>query len=106
MRFRLKHAEAAQGIIDECDRRGVPYPDFIADAPDLRIDLVFVWEAFFELSWDRSVGMTWGPIPSSSIRQYATDYQLTAEEAYEFGLNIRAMDAVWLEHHRPKGQNK
>lgn len=54
------------------------------------------WEAFWELSTDRQAGMSDGPIPWSSIKNYCVDS--------EFAIIIRAMDSVYMSHKSGEGQ--
>lgn len=55
-----------------------------------------LWSAFWELSTERQVGFSPGPIPGSAIRQYAATEQ--GADRSSFAAIIRAMDDVYLSH--------
>lgn len=74
-----------------------PLPKYIQEAPELLPGLEFFFEAFFELTGDRAVGMgVLGPIPYSSLRQYAVWHGLEGEDIEEFIFMLRAMDREYL----------
>ena len=58
--------------------------------------LLFVWTAFGELSTDRQLGMTRGPIPWISLHFYAERFGVVGDEFSRFMELIRAMDAAYL----------
>lgn len=60
--------------------------------------LVFYWNAFFNLTTERSSGFGLGPVPWSAIDGYARRYQVTDEAQFDVLVRfIRAMDATLLE---------
>lgn len=65
-------------------------------APDLSDVEWYLWEAFWELSTERQIGMREGPIPWSSIRAYLS--HSTGINPDVFVAVIRAMDSVYLTH--------
>lgn len=62
--------------------------------PDLSDIEWFYWDAFWELSTERQVGMSPGPIPGSAIRDYAASDQ--GYNAACFSQIIRSMDDFYL----------
>ena len=78
---------------------GQPVPEGLIP-PELQdIEWAF-WESFWELSSDRQTGLEAGPIPWSSIRQYASENP--GMELDVLLPIIRAMDEVYLAHEPAK----
>ena len=83
--------------------RGRDAPDGFHDRPEVEPHLTWLWNAFWELSTERQLGMTIGPIPGSKIREHLRDeMELTgvdydharaiirkADDAYVGMLNVR-----------------
>lgn len=80
--------------------------------PDLRADLVWVWQAWHRLSDDRpwrSGGMGPSsplPIPFRDVIQWVEFYDLTGEDVLYLDRMIRSMDAVFLKYHNDKVQSE
>lgn len=72
-------------------------PDSLLNEPELLPGLKLYYEAFWELCPDRQVGMSVGPIPYSSIRDYCLDWELTEELALNMKKLVRKMDGMFLE---------
>lgn len=53
------------------------------------------YEAFFELSTDRQIGMAMGPLPASSIDRYIAGAGLDHDDADMFRACMRAMDDLF-----------
>lgn len=53
--------------------RGREAPAEFWDRPEIEPHLAWLWNAFWELSTERQLGMTIGPIPVSKIREYLHD---------------------------------
>lgn len=64
------------------------------------------WNAFWELSTDRQVGMSSGAIPWSSIARYSNHVNWTDMDS--LSTIIRALDDLYLSHESEvlKGSNK
>lgn len=59
--------------------------------------LQFYWSAFNDLTTERQIGMGVGPIPYSSIRNYAADYRISGRDEFDYFLRlITAMDTKYL----------
>lgn len=57
---------------------------------------VFYFEAFWELSSDRQIGMGLGEIPFSAIDRYAVRYKIVSVDRFdEFRRVMRRMDAEY-----------
>lgn len=68
------------------------------NAPELAPGLEFYFHAFVELTTERQVGMSEGPIPVSAMRRYAEDLGLSPDEAHRFRTLISGMDVAYLRH--------
>jgi hypothetical protein len=91
----------------ECERTGEPLPDRIANAPELDDDLLFYFDAYLELSTERQIGMTAGPIPVSSLWAYcdrliALDVGFDSEDVYRFERIIKGLDSIYLTNQKNK----
>lgn len=76
------------------EERGMVKPD--AKKPEVDAFKFYI-DAFTELGTCRSVGMGEGPIPFTSIAEYAKIYKIEqGEEFFEFLYFIRAMDSEYL----------
>jgi hypothetical protein len=53
--------------------QGRAAPDGFHDRPEIEPHLTWLWNAFWELSTERQLGMSIGPIPGSKIREYLRD---------------------------------
>ena len=53
--------------------RGRDAPAEFHDRPEIEPHLIWLWNAFWELSTERQLGMSVGPIPGSKIREYLRD---------------------------------
>lgn len=94
--YNLTTGVVEERMVEKCRRTGTEVPRQILDKPELMVGLSFYLEAFQRLSTDRicSDGHI-GPIPYSSIRNYALDYGIDIED---FESHIRALDSAFIEH--------
>jgi len=53
--------------------RGREAPAEFHDRPEVEPHLTWLWNAFWELTTERQLGMSVGPIPVSKIREYLRD---------------------------------
>ena len=72
-------------------------PDTLLDEPELLPGLSFYYSAFWDLFPDRQMGMSVGPIPYASMRDYCIDWNLDDEMAFNLKRLIRKMDGAFLE---------
>lgn len=60
------------------------------------------WQCFTDLQSDRPMGMGLGPVPWSSIDQWARRYSIPDDEFAVLAHVIRRLDAEWLVMHAEK----
>jgi len=82
--------------------RGRTAPDGFYDRPDVEPHLVWLWNAFWELGTERQLGMSVGPIPGSSIREYLRDIDLDDADHERARAIIRKADNAYLNMLRSK----
>ena len=79
---------------------GLEIPETIADRPQVRDDLVFYWEAYLDLSQDRTSGFGLGPIPWRAVNDWAIRYNITDPEEFQTLKElIWILDRAYLQHH-------
>ena len=88
--------------MEQCLREGIPFPDKIANAPDLLPGLELYYLAFMELTDSRQIGMGLGPIPWKVVHDYCDAHDLSQDQREEMHHHIKEMDAVYLEFNRRK----
>ena len=74
----------------------MPLPDAIANRPTLNDGLFFYWQAFADLSSDRSLGMAEGPIPWSAMDRYGYRHDIWGDEFDRLVYIIRGLDSEYL----------
>lgn len=73
-----------------------PSPQFY-EQPELSAVESFYWDAFFHLSTERAIGMGLGPIPYSSVRNYAAELGIIGRDEFDYFLGIiTALDHEYL----------
>lgn len=82
----------------QCKADGLPVPDKIKNAPELRPWLQIYWTTFEDLGSCRQVGMAVGPIPWTAINEYGKVYGFTEEQVRLCTWYIRELDTVYLKH--------
>ena len=86
----------------EREREGLHTPA-LDIRPDLFFGLDFYLRAYHELSYDRPIGMSLGPIPWSSIERYATKYGVVDLDDFAvFESHIRAMENAVYRHDKQR----
>ena len=81
-------------------------PEKIANAPRLQLGLDLYFDAFFDLSTCRPIGMGMGPIPWSVIRDYAETFRLSEEQTDDLSYYVRVLDVEYMKHQAPKKGGK
>lgn len=94
-----------QNIVKQAKRFGEPIPDRIRNRPRLRFELIFFLDAFYELDTDRNVSVSFGPIPWSSLNNYALAHEISGEDYHDFMYLVRAVDTAYIKHMREKSGN-
>lgn len=77
--------------------KGRPAPDWFYDEPLLYPGDDFFLRAFWDLSTERQLGMSVGPIPWSRIQQYGGHSSVNSDMMVVFTLVVRTMDQGYLE---------
>lgn len=87
-------------------RRRQPFPDVIANAPQILPGLEMYYEAFSELSTCRSTGMGIGPIPWTAIDQYGLRHGF-CDDGFEYLVRmVRALDDAFLAYSQKKAKEE
>ena len=78
------------------------------DWPEIPECYEFYWVAFGDLSTERQIGMSLGPIPRSSMASYANESGLYGDAAEHFMSVLRAVDDAYLgiANAAPEDKNK
>ncbi len=92
-----------QTIIAQAKRCNDPIPERIRNKPRLHFNLSYFFNAFVELDSERDVGMGFGPIPWSSLHQYALFHELSGEAYEDFMYLLRELDRAYIKHVAKKG---
>ena len=71
-------------------------PPMYYDHPEIPEWQQFYWRAFADLSTERQIGMSLGPIPRSQIMEYAAEHRLGADAKDRLIEIIRTMDNEYL----------
>jgi hypothetical protein len=88
--------------MEQCLREGLPFPEKIANAPELIAGLELYYLGFIELSDSRQIGMAIGPISWQTVRDYCQSISLCEEQTEAMHHHIKEMDGVFLEYNRRK----
>lgn len=85
-------------------KRGVPLPDFIADAPQLNAELEIFWAMFWELSSCRGYTAMGDPtrIPWTAIDRYAERHRFTQDAFSDAVFLLGRMDDAFIAHNSKK----
>ena len=84
----------------------MPFPQAIANAPDLWMGLELFFGAFLDLDGDRPSGWTMRPIPWAVIIDYAQAYNIVDEQREDLLYFVRAMDKAYMAHVTKKEKRK
>lgn len=77
---------------------GGKLPDIVANSPELEPGLLYYYIVWQELSNDRQLGFSVGPIPSASIDRFIEQEALSLDDSVDLRHHIRALDRAFLEH--------
>lgn len=84
--------------------RKLPLPDRIQNAPDLELGLELYMGAFWDLDSCRPLGYGEGPIPWTTIEQYAQLNGIEGEQREMLHHHIRQLDNAYLKHRLAKSK--
>lgn len=82
--------------MEQCIRDGVPFPDTIANAPELGPGLDFFYMAFLDLTSCRELGHAVGPISWLTIQRYSEVYEVEGEQREDLFYHVQRMDEAYL----------
>ena len=82
----------------------IPLPFQWQNIPELEPLNAWYFSAFWDLSTERCIGLSAGPIPESKIYEYAQREEI--EEYDEFRLIIGSMDNEYLKYVKEKNEEK
>lgn len=77
-------------------RRFRAVPEWFQTRPSPNAESLFWWEAFWELSSERPVGMGIAPIPGSAIRAFIRDHDLDEDMASMLLRLVRKLDGIFM----------
>ena len=92
----MEQAPIEERIIKQCAKEGSPLPKRIADSPQIQLGLDLYYDAFWELTTCRPLGWGIGPIPWSSMRDYAQTFDFDEEQTSALFYYIRVMDNAYM----------
>jgi len=84
-------------IVEQCVRMRAPYPDAIANAPELPPGLNLFYTAFLDLNSCRTLGYSQGPIPWLAIDRYCQAHELEGEQREDVLYHVAHLDKVYLD---------
>lgn len=91
-------------IIQQAIRLKAPLPEKIANFPDLEPGLDYYLEIYLDLCSDKSVGFGEGPIPWTSLNEYAKRDKIEGEDFDRMVQLIRFVDAEIMKEKSKKAK--
>lgn len=76
----------------------------LANRPEIPIELIYLWEAFWILNGSRQIGFGTGPIPLTEISAYC--HLFNVSDVQFFVACIRAMDGQYLAHKSEEAESE
>lgn len=86
-----------QNIVKQAIRCNQPIPERILNAPQLDNNLVFYFDAWFDLNTERPSGWSIQRIPWSAIVEYARFYDCTQQEMDKLLYLIKEIDVAHIQ---------
>jgi hypothetical protein len=84
-------------IVEQCIRGRMPFPDAIANAPELAPGLNLFYLAFLDLTSCRTLGYSQGPIPWLAIHYYCEAHGIEGEQREDLFYHVAQLDKVYLD---------
>jgi hypothetical protein len=84
-------------IVERCVRSRQPYPDAIANAPELEFGLNLFYISFLDLTSCRALGYSQGPIPWLAIHHYCEAHGIEDEQREDVFFHVARLDKVYLD---------
>lgn len=85
-------------IVEQCVRARQPYPDAIANAPEMGPGLNLFYIAFLDLTSCRTLGYSQGPIPWLAIHHYCEAHEIEGEQREDVFYHVARLDKAYLDH--------
>ena len=76
--------------------RNQPLPQWFLDEPDLIPGVEWYFKAFWDLSTERQIGYTLGPIPASKVSEYGREHGLRDDTLVLFRDMMKELDRAYL----------
>lgn len=97
MLYSLGIGKSERLIVEQCVRTRQPYPDSIANAPELHPGLNLFYTAFLDLTSCRALGTSQGPISWLSIHYYCEANEIDGEQREDVFFHVTRLDKVYLD---------
>jgi len=94
--YELKQGPNEAEIIAQARRFNMPLPEKIRNKPRLRFGLDLYWKAFSDLSSDRAIGMSEGPISWRAIHLWGKRNNIVGDDFERLVSILRTMDDAYL----------
>lgn len=92
--------------VRQCRKMRRPLPSILVDMPELNPGLEMYWTAFHELDSCRPFGFGVGPIPITSVFQYARELSFSPRQTDNLIHHVRAMDKAYIDYTQDKEKSK
>ena len=106
MLYELRQGPNEAEIVEQARRLSMPLPDKIRNKPRLRYGLDLYWKAFADLSSDRMMGMTEGPISWRSIHAWGERNCILGDDFERLVSIVRTMDETYLKFRSSESKDK
>jgi hypothetical protein len=94
----LEHGPSEENRIKGAVRRGKDAPPkHIAEAPELWLGLELYYIAWWDLTRERQVGFSLGPIAPSDVRDWSREWKLDEDQAEDLMYYMMAMDKAYMD---------
>ena len=77
-------------------RQGRTLPNRIQNAPELFVGLSLFFVGFMDLTDEREIGLSHGPIPWRAINDYCYAHEIIGEQREDFFFHVKRLDMVYL----------
>lgn len=84
-------------IVESCIRGRQPFPNAIANAPELQLGLYLFYIAFLDLTSCRTLGYAQGPIPWLAIHHYCEAHEIEGEQREDVFYHVAHLDKAYLD---------
>lgn len=81
-------------------------PNRVQNAPELLLGLNLFFSGFLDLTDEREIGLSYGPIPWRAISEYCLAHEIGGEQREDFFFHIKRLDTSYLEWKREQKVTK